>query len=115
MSWLPDWLTGYDAENAARAAEADRELRALNQDRYGVPYVNADDYQGDAAARDSIDQAFVSGLDDGRQNTNNFLWGALGQIFKSVPTVVWIGLAVAVFAWMGGFTWLAKQTKGKFA
>jgi hypothetical protein len=115
MSWLPDWLTGYDAENAARAADADAQLRELNRERYGVDYVNRDDWQPDAAARDSIDAAFVSGLDDGRKNTNSFLWGTLGQFFKTVPTVVWVGLAVAAFAWLGGFTWLARNTKGKLA
>lgn len=33
MSWLPDWLTGYDQANATRAAAADAELRRLNQQR----------------------------------------------------------------------------------
>ena len=90
-------------------------MRELNRERYGVDYVNTDEWQADMAARDSIDQAFYSGLDDGRQNTNKFIWGALGQFLKSVPTVVWIGLAVAAFVWLGGFKWLARITKGKLA
>lgn len=111
MSWLPDWITGYDSENAQRAADADRELQRLNLERYGVPYVNQDDYQGPQAARDSIDSAFVSGLEEGRQNVKGFFNGAVWQLLKSIPLVVWIGAAVALFIWMGGLSLL----KGKFA
>lgn len=123
MSWLPDWLTGYDAANAARAAAADNELRAMNQAKIDSGYYSPaqaalinQDYATQesfdpATQRQEIDTAFVQGLADSRDQVKGFFNGAVWQLLKSVPLVVWIGLAVAVFVWMGGLSLL----KGKFA
>lgn len=126
MSWLPDWLTGYDAANAQRAAAADAELRRLNQQKidagvYGPAVADqiaanyaAQDAQGGFSLdsqRNSIDQAFADGINDGRANTNSFLWGLVSQILKSVPSVFWVALAVFLFWKFGGF----KKLSAKFA
>ena len=117
MSFLPDWLTGYDAANAQAAREKEaqyaRDLEARG--RSYVPPANDSWTPSEEAARNSITDAFQDGLNDGRRNTNNFIAGAISQVLKSVPVVVWLCLAVVVFYWMGGFTWLARRTKGKLA
>ncbi len=123
MSWLPNWLTGYDEDNAIRAAAADSELRRLNDEaiangRYTQDQIDAiqRDYQTQEVfdpnlQTQSIDQAFVSGLDEGRNAVKSFFNGFVWQFLKSIPFVVWIGLAVALFVWLGGLS----QLKGRFA
>jgi hypothetical protein len=127
MSWLPDWITGYDAENAARAAAADAELRRINEERiargeYSQAQIDAirRDYEQQvsfdpATQQTQITDAFSQGLNEGRSNVNSFLSGALGQFLKSIPTLVWLGLAVWLFVWLGGFAWLTRKGKGYFA
>ena len=123
MSWLPDWLTGYDAANAARAAAADDELRRLNQAKIDAGYYStaqAAQIQANYASqepfdpntqRQQIDTAFVEGLAESRDQVKGFFNGAAWQLLKSIPLVVWIGLAIAIFVWMGGLSLL----KGKFS
>ena len=74
MSWLPDWLTGYDAENAARAAAADAQLQKLNQadyERGGRIYNAVADARGVAAAEQNLATVLanrdreINGTDDG--------------------------------------------------
>ncbi len=123
MSRLPDWLTGYDSENARRAAEADAKLRAMNQAKMDSGYYTPaqaaaiqKDYEtqvafGEDAQRAEIDAAFVQGLAEGRDNVKGFFNGAVWQFLKAIPFVVWLGLAVALFVWLGGLTLL----KGRLA
>ena len=124
MSWLPDWITGYDAENAARAREADAKLRALNAERISNGFYTPEAVKqlndgwardampaSDADARAAIDAAFVDGLNDGRNNVKGFFNGVVWQFLKSIPFVVWVGAAVALFVWLGGLSLL----KGRLA
>lgn len=123
MSWLPDWITGYDAANADAAAAADATLRGLNADRQASggytaaqwaqvqrDYASQESFDP-AAQRDSIDSAFAAGLEDGRQNVKSFFNGAVWQFLKTIPLVVWIGAGIALFVWMGGLSLL----KGRLA
>jgi len=74
------WISGYDEDNAARAAAADAELRRLNQDRYGRDYVNADDYLGQEAALGAIEESFDEGWQEGQQNVSGFIGGTIKRI-----------------------------------
>jgi len=127
MPWhLPDWITGYDAENAARAAVADAELRRLNElaaanGRYTAEQIRQieQDYRNqdgftETWQRDQIGDAFEEGLDEGRAGVNSFIGGALGQFLKSVPTILWVALVLYVFFWLGGFAWLTRKGKAVF-
>lgn len=114
MSWLPDWITGYDAENAARAQEADRQLREMGLSNYDA----ASDYVPENQ-RGQIQTAFDEELD---ARANSIIGGplrgigdVLGSVLKAVPWWIWIGAALGVFGWLGGFSWLAKITRGKLA
>lgn len=128
MISLPDWLTGYDAENAKRAADADAYIQADNQRRIQEGYYNQEQARkieesfhnqvafGDTAQRDEIAKAFNEGLDDGRNNITGFVSGAfnsigktLGAVILGVPAWVWLVVALALFAWLGGFGWLTRK------
>lgn len=112
---LLSWISGYDTENADRAAAADAELRRLNQARYGVPYVNRDDYLDKAGAERAIGEAFDEGWQDGQRNVSGFvgrIFGVVGDVLKAVlfgiPFWVWL-LAALFIAWRLGL--LAKLVK----
>ena len=130
MISLPDWLTGYDSENAERANEADTRLRQLNEDRAAQlgPEWKA---QVDAnyntqvpfdttSQRADIQDAFGEGLEDGRRNVTGFIGGAFNFVGKSLAAVL---LGVPVWVWLlGGLAiWFylgapgARKLKGKFA
>ncbi len=129
MSWLPDWLTGYDAANAARAAQADAELRRLNQAKIDSGYYTpeqvaatrrnyeADAYLDDTAARNAIDESFDQGWQEGRQNVSNTIKGALNRIVADplraviggLPWWLWLAAGLAVFGYFGGFAWLKRK------
>lgn len=123
MSWLPDWLTGFDSENARKAALADDELRRLNQaaidsGRYTPEQaaIIAADYAaqvqfGVDAQRSDIQDTFTAGVEEGRNSVKDFFNNVVWQALKSIPLVVWLGLAVALFFWLGGPVWL----KGRLA
>ena len=107
MSLLPDWLTGYDEENALRAQEADRRLRKMGLSNYD----QASDYDP-ANQRAQIDHAFTDQLYRGPNIFRKLLGETLWAILAAVPAIVWIGGAVALFWWLGGFTW-AKRAIAK--
>lgn len=99
---LLSWISGYDEDNAARAAEADMKLRELNRKEYGVDYVNRDDYVDTATAEKQISEDFRAGLKEGAGNVRGFVGGAIGGIFSLIPWQVWLLGAVALFIWLGG-------------
>jgi len=85
---LLTWLTGYDSENAQRAAEADARLRQLNADaaasgRYDqrtVDQITADYATQFDTNPDTIGTAFDEGWQEGRQNVSGFISGAINRI-----------------------------------
>lgn len=115
MSFLPDWLTGFDSENATRAAEADSKLQALNAETYGPFYTPKDTQSyGVENQRAEIDDTFFE------EATRFPRWSVaavsryLKEILKLAPWWLWVGAGVALFAWLGGFTWLrGALNKGK--
>jgi len=128
MSWLPDWITGYDAENADRAAAADAELRRINQEnRDRGLYDDATwgkiqkDYETEVSfdpgqQRDSIDDAFKEGLDQGAGNISGFISGAFNFVGKAlsavvlgIPFWVWLLVAGALFWKLGGLNMLKRK------
>ena len=106
MSLLPDWLTGYDEENALRAQAADATLREMGLSNYD----RASDYSPDNQ-RGQIDAAFTTQLYSGPNFIRRILGETIWAILASVPAIVWIGGAVALFIWAGGFTWLKGKLK----
>ena len=98
MSWLPDWLTGYDSENAARAAEADAKLRALNERQataYGEQWKAQVDRNyatqeaiGEDAQRRQIDEAFDEGWAEGRDNVSRGIKGTLNLLVEPLRAVL---------------------------
>lgn len=102
---LLSWITGFDKENAQRAAEADAKLRELNQARYGVDYVNRDDYVSIQTAEQQIGGAFVEGWQDGRNNIRTGIGATINGLFKNtfglIPWQIWLLAAAAgvVYFW----------------
>lgn len=109
MSWLPDWVTGFDADNAQRAADADAYLRADNerkgrgttliQDKLagkeGVE-VHANTVEGQ---RQEIDAAFEEGLQDGANNITGFVSGVFKFVGKAISAVLF---GIPAWAWLLG-------------
>ncbi len=132
MSWLPDWLTGYDAENAERAAAADLRLQNMNAVDYapgGSIYERAASERGTAYADDlldrvqldfdsqssfnpddqraEIDTAFVEGAAEGLKSAQDKFKGWLSSIGLGVlgfiPWWVWLlALGFLWFKYLGG-------------
>lgn len=115
---LLSWISGYDTENADRAAAADAELRALNERRavtLGADWkakVDAnyatDAYLDQAGAERAIGEAFDEGWKDGQRNVSGFIgksFGVVGDVFKSIlfgiPIWVWV-LGGLFLAWKLG-------------
>lgn len=110
---LLTYLFGDD-ENARRAEAADAQLRELNRNRYGVDYVNGDDWVPPAEQERQIDAAFAEGWQDGKRNVTGVVSGffkvigdGLGAILLGVPVWVWAVAGVALWAWLG-FPGLSK-------
>jgi hypothetical protein len=129
MSLLPDWLTGYDSDNADAAAAADAESRrinALNRDRGRLSEAAYEqtqrDFQtqepiGQAAQRAAIDKAFTDELADRAKGIFktplDVAWETILAILKAVPWFVWLGAAVAIFLWLGWGKWLLRKLSHK--
>ena len=103
---LLSWISGYDEENAAAAAQADVKLRELNRAVYGVDYVNRDDYLNTADAEKAISDDFRAGLEEGWQNIKGAVNGVFTGILGTIPWSVWLLLAVGLFIWLGGLSLL---------
>lgn len=115
MSLLPDWLTGFDRENADRAAEADAKLQALNAETYGPFYQPQDSqpYGADAQAQ-IIDDVFFTEATRFPRWSAAWVTRGLKEFFGLLPWWLWAGALVAVFYWLGGFTWLkGSLAKGR--
>jgi len=112
---LLTWITGYDTENADRAAAADAELRRLNEAQYTgatLDAVRANYASQEAIGRDAqtaqINQAFGEGWQQGQNNVSAFvgrIFGVVGDVLKAVlfgiPFWVWL-LAGLFLAWRLG-------------
>lgn len=117
MSWLPDWITGYDAANAERAAQADKILQEQNAQIYAdnpdAAATAAKDYgsQGEIspdAQRAQIDQAFNQGLKDSYTSTKQGIAGFFSGAFGLVPWKVWLIGAAILFVYVGGLEKVRK-------
>lgn len=130
MSWLPDWITGYDSANAQRAAAADAELRTLNTQRaqtLGEEWAALveQDYArqepiDEASQRAAIDQAFNQGIEEGRSNITSFITGAFNFVGKTLAAVIagiplWVWLLAGVGLWIYLGAPGLRKLKGKFA
>lgn len=104
---LLSWFYGDD-ENAKRAAEADAKLRELNRARYGVDYVNQDQWLPPAQQAEQVGAAFDEGWDDGKQNvqkTVGSVFGVAGDGLKAIlggiPLWAWLLGIGALWLWLG--------------
>jgi hypothetical protein len=110
MSFLPDWITGFDSANADAAAEADAKLQTINAQTYG-PFYQPQDSQpyGSAQQQAEIDNVFFE------EATRFPRWSAsavtryLGEIFKLIPWWVWAGACLVFFFYLGGAVLIRKQ------
>lgn len=115
--FLPDWLTGYDSENAARADAATAKRQQLNADalasgRYdAVTYAQIQrDYQEQFDTNpDTIDTAFQEGWAEGRGNVSGFISGAIDKIVADPLRAVIGGLPwwlwIAALGLLGFYLW----------
>lgn len=111
---LLTWLSGYDAENAARGDAAGAALQQLNTDaRARGRYDDATwaqiqrDYETEFDTDpDTINTAFDEGWSEGSSNVSSWIKGTLNRIvadplravIAGLPWWLWgIGLAVAAF------------------
>jgi len=120
MSLLPDWLTGFDAENAESAAAADAKLRAMNQARidegFYTPVQAAQikkNYEtqfafGVDAQRADIDKTFTDAVKDNTRGFNKGIWDIIKTLLSAVPLSVWIIAGLVVFFMFGGLAQLKK-------
>ncbi len=132
MSWLPDWLTGYDAENAAAADNANKQLQAMNAADYGPggKYYSPENWaavQTQAESemsynptdqRNEIQKSFSDKLAAQAAAIFGVPAGALGSvlwaILKAIPWWIWLVAAGALFVWLGGLVRLkGVLAKGK--
>lgn len=121
MSWLPDWLTGYDAANAAAVNERQAELaRREAEARANGNAMLADYYagglgQGASASDDraAIDTEFGQAVKDNAsaisQGINDTLTYSLGKILGAVPWWLWLAAGFGLFLYLGGGAVIRKQ------
>ncbi len=121
MPWftLPDFLTGYDADNAAAAAKAEAQRQALDAAAREAGKISAAEaarraangYGVDPTAqREEITATFTDSVVDNAKSMsqgvsdaiNTGVWG----ILKTIPLTVWLIAGVALLFYMGGGVWL---------
>lgn len=102
----------------ARGDALDAQLNALNDRAYADGKISADELrrrQDEQAANyidvgGQVDQAFVEGAKEGYDNTTGFIKSTIAAPFKFVwdilPWEVWLGGAVFLFVYMGGWVWI---------
>ncbi len=129
MSWLPNWITGHDAENQARGDAAAAELTRLKDEKIASGYYTAeqaiqiqknyetDAYLNEEEAQEAIGEAFDEGWEEGRQNVSNAISGTLNKvvggplraILGGIPWWLWLAAILGVVGYFGGFAWLKKK------
>jgi hypothetical protein len=66
-----------------------------------------------------VSEEFYTGLGEGVANVRRFIGSGINTTvltpLKLIPWQVWLILAAALFLWLGGGVWLAKQFKGRLA
>lgn len=127
------WVTGYDSENAARAAAADAEIRSINEQKRASGYYTESqwreverDFETDAflsedAAQREIDRAFGEGAKEGLANVtgtvksgiNNLVGRPLLAVLSGIPLWVWLIGALYVAWSLGWLTWLFRAMRKK--
>ena len=124
MSWLPDWITGYDRTAYEEGLQADAKNRALTEDLRNRGLITEQDYRAaqqhyDASAAYNPDaeitDAFDEGLNDGAANIRNTIGGAInlgiGTPLKLIPWQVWVALAIYVAWRLGAFNGILAKGK----
>jgi hypothetical protein len=130
MSWLPDWITGFDRDNYEAGQRADAALQVLNQkkalqyeDDYGAEF--ADEWRAETAKNmaisdrqlanpdEQIEGAFWEGWNEGGDAIRNGIGSTIntttGSIFRLIPWQVWLaGAAYGAFK-LGLFKGLLKK------
>jgi hypothetical protein len=110
MSWIHKLFLGEDPEaDQARAAEADRRLAELNQQKretYGEDWfaqteANLERGRVENAEAD-VNQAFSDGWNEGVANIREGIGDTVSLPFRLIPWQVWGLAAVALFVWAGG-------------
>ena len=124
MSWLPDWLTGFDRANYNAGLAADEKNRQLTEDLHNKGVIDDKDYKAaidsyDAAAAYSPDAAisedFNKGLDEGAANIRGAVGGTVNSLIstplKLIPWQLWVlGGLYAAFR-LGAFRSLLSKSR----
>ncbi len=121
MSW---WANIFAPGAEAEGARLDALLDAQNRRLLEKGRISTDDYvaraerlnQTSAVHYDAqIAESFADGAAQGYDNVTGAIKETLKAPFRfawdSIPFIVWVALAVGVFAWLGGFVWI----KGRLA
>lgn len=132
MAWLPDWITGLDAENVRAGEEASRRNRELTEQmhregritddnyRIAVAHYDADqDYApetpGVQSAEEAVEGAFDTELSERTAAVRDFGTGVVSTGLKStlglIPWPVWLALAGYVAWRLGLFRGLLAKVK----
>ena len=122
MSWLPDWLTGFDRENYERGLEAERKSQELNKGLLERGLIDEQTFRESEAnfARDDnfdpdaeINAGFVEGLNEGVNNVRGTIGSVVSFPFRLIPWQLWAIGAIALLVYMGGWARLAGMLKAK--
>lgn len=120
MSWLPDWVTGFDREAYEAGLEADKRNAEITEGLRERGRMSEEDYQvasehyADAAAYDpdkAINEATAEGFQDGIRNVRGTLGDILSVPFKLIPPIGWVIIAGVAFWYMGGALFLKGSLK----
>ena len=114
MSWLPDWLTGFDREAYEAGLRADELNRARNAELLARGDITEADFQaserrfveGQFDPDAEIERAFDQGLEEGAANVTavvskpfEIAGAGAGAVLKAVPWWIWLaGLGFLLFA-----------------
>lgn len=122
MGWIHGLLLGSDPEaDMARAAEAERQLAALNESRraergedwFEQTQRNLDADNTEITGLDDVHESFEEGFQDGVQNIRGAVGSAVSLPFRLVPWQLWVVGGVALFLYMGGGVLLKGILKTK--
>jgi hypothetical protein len=116
MSWLPNWLTGFDSANYDAGIEADRRNAQITEDLKNKGLITeaeaAQSQQRYTASENydpygAIDDAFSQGLDEGAANIRRTVGGAINGIaitpLKIIPWQIWLAGGLYLAWRLGAF------------